>query len=350
MSVPGPTTGSSAVNLGREYPWRLELAIQLQGHGVEFGPGTHPLTLGPFVDSVRYCDVHTGDSYGDLFPEFAKTEVAHFPLHIDLPINFDREPFVDRIGAGTLDFIVANHVLEHLVNPFRFLEQCYQLLKPDGLIYLGLPDKRRIFDRYRSRTPLHDVVRRYQHNETDVSDEQIIDALHKDGSLPVIPDRESLEYAQLIAKHRKRTIHANVWILDDLVELLLHFGRVMKMPLALLDGAIAPTEYIVLLRKSDCPEVLNLYPTVLQRIFAESAGLLPVADTNAIDSLHGLGCASQSAVRASSRYRPVDPEATGLSTRVVSGVRQRLRSFPLAYRLARNALRLARLGKRQVRA
>ncbi|MBY0524360.1 MAG: class I SAM-dependent methyltransferase [Gemmataceae bacterium] len=259
----------------RPQPWRDALAVQLHGSGVEFGPGIHPLRLGPFVDSIRYCDVECGESYAMLFPELSGRDTVHFPPKIDYRVDFNREPFVEMIGAGTLDFVIANHVLEHLINPLDFLEQCYQLLKPQGLLYLGLPDKRRIFDHLRQRTPLEDVLGRYERKEADVSDSRILEALRKHQIKHELPDSSHPDHTRVIGLHRKRTVHLNVWIIDDLVEMFQHLGQNMGMPLALLDGTIAGEEFILLLRKTSRREVLDSYPMIVQRIHLESAGLSP---------------------------------------------------------------------------
>lgn len=248
--------------------WRHPLALQLHGHGVEFGPGIHPLRLGPFVESIRYCDAHDARAYRSLWTYFPASEAALFPK-IDYRVHFDREPFVDLIGAGTLDFVVANHVLEHLINPLSFLEQCYQLLKPGGLIYLGLPDKRRMFDRFRQRTPLEDVIVRYEERVHETSDERIFDALRTTEGEFDVPYPGEAGFAEQIELNRRRTVHVNVWIMDDVIELLQYFGRTMGMPLALVDGTMGGIEFILVLRKSHRPEVLDMYPMVVQRIQLE---------------------------------------------------------------------------------
>src|SRR5215831_21070816 len=99
---------------------REELARELHGHGVEFGPGCNPLKKGRCVASIRYCDAFDRADYAAMFPEVGEA-AARFPDPIDFRIQFDREPFVNLIGRESLDFVIANHLLEHLVNPIRFL-------------------------------------------------------------------------------------------------------------------------------------------------------------------------------------------------------------------------------------
>jgi len=245
------------------------LARELHGQGVEFGPGCQPLKLGPFVTAVRYCDFHDRASYAAAFPEIAAT--AHqFPDPIDFPIQFDREPFADRIGRGTLDFVVANHVLEHLVNPIRFLEQCYEVLAPGGKFFLGLPDKRRTFDRYRERTRLEDLLARYQSGTAELSDVQIAEFVnHAEHPREPLRPGDAARRAEF-EFHRRRSVHVNVWVPDDVLELFVYLGRHMKMPWSLHDGALGDGEFLLLFRKSERAEVVDLYPLTLGRLQAEA--------------------------------------------------------------------------------
>jgi SAM-dependent methyltransferase len=221
------------------------------------------------VSSIRYCDAHDRASFRALFPEVGGL-VEQFPDPIDFRLQFDREPFVERIGRGSLDFVVANHLLEHLVNPLRFLEQCFEVLKVGGLLYLGLPDKRHIFDRDRRRTPLEDVIARHEAGATALTDEQIAEFVNQveQPAEPLRPgDPAQREVFEL---HRCRSVHVNVWLLDDIIELFVHLGRRRSMPWALYDGVLGGGEFLLLFRKSDRPEVLDLYPSVLTRLHAES--------------------------------------------------------------------------------
>lgn len=247
---------------------RFELARELHGDGVEFGPGCFPLRLGPFAKKVRYVDAFDRQQFAEQFAEVGDS-IAGFP-EIDLRLDFDKENFVDRLGRESADFIVANHVLEHLVNPLRFLEQCHAVLRERGVLFLGLPDKRRMFDRDRKRTPLGDVVARYQAGETVLSEERIREYVEQVDrrAEPFLPG--SAGYEDEVALHRRRSLHVNVWLVDDLVEILTYFGRDMGLPLQLMDGILAEEEFLFLLRKSADARVVEQYPATLARLWAES--------------------------------------------------------------------------------
>jgi SAM-dependent methyltransferase len=248
---------------------RREIARQLRGRGIEFGPGCHPIPLGPFVESVSYCDALDRNGYLNRYPESAH-EIAGFPEHIDYLLDFDKEWFVERMGKGTMDFVIASHILEHLVNPLRFLEQCYEILGDGGMLYIGVPDMRKTFDADRQRTPLSDVVARYRANETELSEARI-GAFVSDVVRPGQPIDPTSPYdRQTISELRARTIHVNVWLLDDIIEILLFLGRELVMPLELLDGICYDEEFILLFRKTDGCDCLARYPVTVARLCSDS--------------------------------------------------------------------------------
>jgi 2-polyprenyl-3-methyl-5-hydroxy-6-metoxy-1,4-benzoquinol methylase len=53
--------------------------------------------------------------------------------------------FLDDDFANTyenaFDIVTSFHVLEHLVNPINFLKNCYKILKPNGLLYIEVPNE-----------------------------------------------------------------------------------------------------------------------------------------------------------------------------------------------------------------
>lgn len=59
-------------------------------------------------------------------------------------VRFDTEllPFQEQF-----DIIVVGEVLEHLINPAKILEQMQQLIKPDGMVLISLPNECTIYHR-----------------------------------------------------------------------------------------------------------------------------------------------------------------------------------------------------------
>ena len=70
------------------------------------------------------------------------------------------------VAPGTLDFLIASHVLEHLPFTLRALKAWYQSLAPGGVLLVKVPDKRYTFDQRRERTPLTKLIAEYERPES----------------------------------------------------------------------------------------------------------------------------------------------------------------------------------------
>lgn len=69
--------------------------------------------------------------------------------------------FADAVPAdrhGSFDAVIASHVIEHTTDVVTFLKAAETLLRPDGVIVLAIPDKRKCFDFYRNPSTTADAV------------------------------------------------------------------------------------------------------------------------------------------------------------------------------------------------
>ena len=117
--------------------------IDKEGFGLEIGPSHNPI-----APKKNGYNVHILDhlSANDLRVKYQ----GH-------GLNLDNIEEVDFIWAGQplheligkkhcYDWIIASHVIEHLPDLISFLQQSEQLLKPNGVLSLVVPDKRYCFD------------------------------------------------------------------------------------------------------------------------------------------------------------------------------------------------------------
>jgi SAM-dependent methyltransferase len=58
-----------------------------------------------------------------------------------------------------LDFVIANHFIEHCQNPTGALRNMLRVVRPGGVVYLAVPDKRYTFDRDRPLTTSEHLLR-----------------------------------------------------------------------------------------------------------------------------------------------------------------------------------------------
>ena len=110
---------------------REDLAARyLHGEGLELGALNLPLRL-PAAAQARYVDrkpVPEAD-----WPEMAGQGFA--PVDV-----VDDAQTLATISDGSEDFVVANHVLEHLEDPIAALETFARVLRPGGIAFIALPE------------------------------------------------------------------------------------------------------------------------------------------------------------------------------------------------------------------
>jgi predicted SAM-dependent methyltransferase len=137
--------GSGGINresIARQY---------LRGHGIEIGALHNPLKV-PRCARVRYVDRM---SAADLREQYS--ELNSRPL-IEVDIIDDGET-LSAIPDESQQFVIANHFLEHCQNPIGAVRNMLRVLKPGGILYLAVPDKRFTFDVDRPVTPLGHLLR-----------------------------------------------------------------------------------------------------------------------------------------------------------------------------------------------
>lgn len=66
-------------------------------------------------------------------------------------------PMTDVIHER-FDLVLASHVLEHSISLIDFLNECTNLLAPNGVLSLVVPDHRYCFDRFRERSSIGRVI------------------------------------------------------------------------------------------------------------------------------------------------------------------------------------------------
>jgi len=141
--------------------------------GTEIGPGSSPI---PGLDPAPI--------YVDCFKTFAAA-----PCRADYYGHACALPFHDH----SLDYVASSHVLEHVANPVAAFAEWYRVLKPGGLIYLVVPDRRHTWDHTRPLTPVEHFLEDYARGTTPCDATHIDDfALGSDWRLfsPATPPGE----------------------------------------------------------------------------------------------------------------------------------------------------------------
>lgn len=128
---------------------------------------------------------------------------------------------LSQVGDESYDFVLASHVLEHVANPLRALEEWRRVLRQGGAMLVVVPDRRANFDHRRPPTRLAHLEEDFRRgtSEDDLTHLEEILALH---DLALDPDAGS--YAQFrrrcLDNASLRAMHHHVLVPETLVEML----------------------------------------------------------------------------------------------------------------------------------
>lgn len=191
---------------------RAELAGEfLLGSGIEIGALHLPMALPPGA-TVRYVDRMTVPELRRHYPELAKLDLTQVDVVDDgeLLTTFEDE---------SVDFIAANHFLEHCEDPIRTIATHLGKLRPGGVAFYAVPDKRYTFDYRRPRTALSHLIEDHEHGPGASRSAHYLEyARLSEGPRT---DEEAAERAQQLERERY-SIHFHVWTQADVVALMLH--------------------------------------------------------------------------------------------------------------------------------
>ena len=123
----------------------------LRGSGIEIGALDSPVRV-PDGASVRYVDRVTVSRLREYYPELGD---AHFVE----PDVIDDGELLTTFADASLDFIVANHMLEHCENPIGTVRTHLARLRPGAVLFYSVPDKRYSFDIGRDITTYEHLLR-----------------------------------------------------------------------------------------------------------------------------------------------------------------------------------------------
>ncbi|MDQ0996857.1 putative SAM-dependent methyltransferase [Phyllobacterium ifriqiyense] len=142
---------------------RTELLLSLfdsSGFGLEVGPSYNPLlpkSKGYNVETVDYADAAT----------LRRKYSANASQIEEVDYVSDGSSLLELIGQKErYDFVFASHVIEHVTDIVRFIQDCEALLKPTGVLVLAVPDKRFCFDTLRPVSTVGAALQAYIEKRT----------------------------------------------------------------------------------------------------------------------------------------------------------------------------------------
>jgi SAM-dependent methyltransferase len=206
--------------------FRGKLSNAISGNVMELGPGqiTFPA---PNATKVTLVDKLPSDLHKELFPELGSDVYIVEP---DLLVDFDKDGLIFS-KSDSFDYVIASHLLEHLAQPFRMLDEIHRVLRIGGKAIIFLPDRRRTFDWKRGVETFEHFSSEYLDNDPEVSNTDLFDFLEKTENY-FERDRES-KFSQL---HLSRSIHVHAWTDEEFIQLLSQMQNVANFNFRIILG------------------------------------------------------------------------------------------------------------------
>lgn len=179
----------------------------LSGDGIEIGALHEPLAVPPAA-RVRYVDRLPLEALRDHYPELAGQ------AFVNVDIIDDGETLA-TIPDASLDFIIANHMLEHCENPLGAIRNHFRAVRKGGVLYYAVPDKRFSFDCDRPLTPRDHFIADDRQGPVwsrSAHFDEWVRMVLKSGS----PGQAASEAARL--QQLNYSIHFHVWDFDSFME------------------------------------------------------------------------------------------------------------------------------------
>jgi SAM-dependent methyltransferase len=217
---------------------RDDLAFRyLRGDGIEIGAFNAPLRV-PASARVRYVDHASADQLRELYAD--ELDMHGRPLVV--PDVVDEGERLGTFADESLDFVVANHMLEHVEDPISALHHFLRVLRPGGVLFLTLPDPRHNFDRDRPRTSVEHLLRDHRDGPEASRREH-----HEEWArfIEGVPEDRLAQRADEFAAEGARH-HFHVWELDGFLALL----SAIQPPADIEAAQATEKEFAVILRKN----------------------------------------------------------------------------------------------------
>ncbi len=221
----------------------------LFGEGIEIGPLHQPLAIPPQA-RVRYVDRMLTPDLRREYPELAGWDL------VDVDVVDDGER-LETIPEESQDFIIANHFLEHCEDPIGTIETHLGKLRPGGVLFYAVPDKRFTFDYRRPVTPIEHMVADREEGPQRSRAEHfeewcrlVID--EESGAVGTAEQAASEEWVQRRARELEEagySIHMHVWTQAEFLQLILALRERVGGAFDIEAAARVGIEFVVVLRK-----------------------------------------------------------------------------------------------------
>jgi SAM-dependent methyltransferase len=122
----------------------------LRGRGLEIGALHSPIAVARGTQ-VTYVDRESTPALRRSYPEWSSVSF----VEVDLVDDGER---LEKVPDASQDFVIASHMLEHCENPLGTMRNHFAKLRPGGVLFYIIPDRRKSFDQKRPLTEFEHLV------------------------------------------------------------------------------------------------------------------------------------------------------------------------------------------------
>jgi hypothetical protein len=216
MAAPAAPDRAAAMAVRRAFAEKY-----IKGAGIEIGALSEPLWV-PAGAKVTYVDRMAASDLRRHYPELDTLPL----VEVDLIDDGER---LGKVADSSQDFMISNHFLEHTQDPIGTLARHLAVLKPGGVLYMAVPDKRQTFDSKRPETTFEHLVRDWREGSAWSYEGHLREyAALVDGL-----SGAALEARIAFLRRTGYSIHFHVWTGATLADFLTRLDRDLHLPLKL---------------------------------------------------------------------------------------------------------------------
>lgn len=191
----------------------------LQGQGIEIGALHNPLPVRKNT-RVKYVDCRSLADLKKRYPELDTYTLTEVDI-------VDDGEILETIQDNSLDFIIANHFLEHCENPLGTISNHIKKIKTDGILYYAIPDKRFTFDKDRPLTDFNHLI------DDDVKGSSVSREQHFSEWVNIVENCKGLDQIKnriSVLMAMNYSIHYHVWDIITAFQFLYKTGVYLNNP------------------------------------------------------------------------------------------------------------------------
>jgi SAM-dependent methyltransferase len=122
---------------------------------LEIGALHSPIINPRIYKNVYIIDVFDTDTLRKNYKDDTSLDINDI---VDVDYVWSGQKYNELITDKKFDQVISSHNIEHQPDLINYLNNISSILKPGGLVYLFIPDKRYSFDKFRSESDIIDIL------------------------------------------------------------------------------------------------------------------------------------------------------------------------------------------------